>query len=104
MKRMGVLDKLYMECPSELYSLYNNFIEEITDFFYKYSIFVNDNIYYKVFECIKSDTYMTYTKISEYASINDKGVIKIVNRIEKFMIKILKLDKYKRLNALINTI
>lgn len=103
MKRIGILDILNGVCPLEQSKIYNSFKEEIKDFLYKYGLFTGDNVYYKVFECIQSDEYMTYIKISEYASINVKGVIKIVYRIEEYMKKILEFSKYKELKELLNT-
>lgn len=100
MKRVSVLIRIKDICPLELIDLCNHLIEDIRDFFYKYDLFNSDNIYSKIFDCICSNTYMSYDKISEHALINTKSVIKINKKIESFILKMLDIPQYKPLKNL----
>lgn len=98
------MDILKEKCPFELLNLYLQFIEEIEDFFYKYDLFAIDNVYSKIFECLKAKDYMSYSEISEIAAINTKSVIKIIQKYEIFFMKILEFSKYKALKDFVTSI
>lgn len=101
MKRKNTMDLLKENCLEENIDLFIQFQEEIKDFFYKYDLFNCDNMNTKIFECLNSKSYMSYAKISEYAAINIKGVIKFMEKYENFISKMLSLPKYEKLKNLI---
>ena len=103
MKRKSILDQLQETCPISLNDLYVQFKEEIKDFFYKYDLYKTDNMCFKIVECLYAKEYMNYQQISDYAAINVKGVIKFVNRFEKFVVKLLDFPKYRDLKKYLNT-
>ncbi len=47
---------------------------------------------------------MTYQDISEYAAINTKSVIKIIQKYEIFLMKVLEFSKYKGLKDFVASI
>ncbi|MDE7263711.1 MAG: hypothetical protein K2N64_03530 [Anaeroplasmataceae bacterium] len=103
MKRNCIIIQIQELCPTVLKSLYLLFKDEIIDFFNKYDLFTMDNMPSRIIACIFSNEYMTYQQISEYASINVKGVILFLKKFEKFVFKLLEFPRYESLKRLLIT-
>lgn len=103
MKRDNIMMSFKEKCSKDCISLYLELEKEISDFFYKYELFTCDNVYLNIYNCLNSNEYMSYLKISEKVALDVKGVTKFIKNYESFVIKILNFPKYEKIKSCINS-